>query len=126
MRPTVFCVLLLAAVSATAQDAPLDLEALGLAGGRFAPLAWDELDAEQRALVENVLAGPRDSLGGPFNVLLRSPRMGDRLQEFGATMRFLDSIPATLRELAIIITARHLRSECEWQAHKRAAKRKPA
>ena len=36
-------------------------------------------------------------------------------------MRFLDSIPATLRELAIIITARHLRSEYEWQAHKRAA-----
>jgi 4-carboxymuconolactone decarboxylase len=76
---------------------------------------------EQRQLIENVLAGPRNSLGGPFNVLLRSPAMGDKLQDFGASMRFLDSMPATLRELAIIITARHWTSEYEWQAHARAA-----
>ena len=79
------------------------------------------MTAEQRGLIEHVLAGPRDSLGGPFNVLLRSPQMGDRLQEFGATMRFMDSIPANLRELAIIVTARHWTSEYEWQAHSRAA-----
>jgi 4-carboxymuconolactone decarboxylase len=104
-----------------AQQSPPDLKALGLAGNRFAPPTWEQMTPEQRQLIENVLAGPRDSLGGPFNVLLRSPAMGDKLQDFGASMRFLDSMPATLRELAIIVTARHWTSEYEWQAHARAA-----
>ena len=121
MRRPVLCVTLLCAGSAFAQQSPPDLEALGLTGGRFPPLAWEELNADQRTMIEHVLAGPRDSLGGPFNVLLRSPEMGDRLQEFGGTMRFLDSIPVALRELAIIITARHWTSEYEWRVHSRAA-----
>ena len=118
---TAICIICIWTASAFAQQSPPDLQALGLAGDRFAPLTWEEMTAEQRGLIEHVLAGPRDSLGGPFNVLLRSPQMGDRLQEFGATMRFMDSIPANLRELAIIVTARHWTSEYEWQAHSRAA-----
>jgi 4-carboxymuconolactone decarboxylase len=121
MRCTAICAVLISAAALGQGTPPPDLEALGLAGGRFAPLTWEQMTAEQRTLIEHVLAGPRDSLGGPFNVLLRSPQMGDRLQEFGATMRFLDSIPAKLRELAIIITARHWVSEYEWRAHSRAA-----
>lgn len=120
MRRTAILAALLCSVPAVAQQPP-DVVALGLSGGRFAPPTWEEMTPEQRMLIEHVLAGPRDSLGGPFNVLLRSPEMGDKLQELGATMRFLDSIPAALRELAIIVTARHWSSEYEWQAHSRAA-----
>ena len=113
---------LLFAVAALAQrSSPPDLAALGLTGDRFAPLTWEEMTPEQRALIDNVLAGPRGNLGGPFNVLLRSPATGDKLQDFGASMRFLDSMPTTLRELAIIVTARHWKSEYEWQVHARAA-----
>jgi len=113
---------LLFAVAALAQrPSPPDLAALGLTGGRFAPLTWEQLNPEQRALIESVLAGPRANLGGPFNVLLRSPTTGDKLQDFGASMRFLESMPAKLRELAIIVTARHWKSEYEWQVHARAA-----
>jgi hypothetical protein len=86
---------LLFAVAALAQrSSPPDLAALGLTGGRFAPLTWEQLNPEQRALIESVLAGPRGNLGGPFNVLLRSPATGDKLQDFGASMRFLESMPA--------------------------------
>ena len=121
MRRTAICAVLLCTASAFAQQSPPDLKALGLTGNRFAPPTWEEMTPEQRTLIEHVLAGPRDSLGGPFNVLLRSPQMGDGLQEFGATMRFLDSVPPVLRELAIIVTARHWKSEYEWQVHSRAA-----
>jgi 4-carboxymuconolactone decarboxylase len=121
MRRTAICAVLLCTASAFAQQSPPDLKALGLTGNRFAPPAWEEMTQEQRTLIEHVLAGPRDSLGGPFSVLLRSPQMGDQLQEFGAAMRFLESIPAVLRELAIIVTARHWNSEYEWQVHSRAA-----
>ncbi len=113
---------LLFAVAVLAQrSSPPDLVALGLTGDRFTPLTWDEMTPEQRALIDNVLAGPRGNLGGPFNVLLRSPATGDKLQDFGASMRFLDSMPTALRELAIVVTARHWKSEYEWQAHARAA-----
>ena len=54
-----------------------DTSNLGLVGGRFKPLTWDQMNPEQRTMTMNVLTGPRRGLGGPFNVLLRSPEMGD-------------------------------------------------
>ena len=67
----------------------------------------DEMTPDQRALADSILAGPRTTLGGPFNVLLRSPELGERAQSLGAYVRFNDSLPAALREMAIIITARY-------------------
>lgn len=98
-----------------------DLAELGLVGNRFAPLDYEELTPAQKTMVDNVLAGPRNSLGGPFNVLLRSPEMGDLAQELGARARFNASFPARLREMAIIMTARHWTADFEWYAHKNAA-----
>jgi 4-carboxymuconolactone decarboxylase len=94
---------------------------LNMRGDRFAPLTWETMTPEQRTMAEHLLAGPRRGLDGPFNVLLRSPEMGDIAQQFGASMRFLNSIPAKHRELAIILTARYWTAQFEWQAHARAA-----
>lgn len=96
---------------------------LGLVGNRFPALTWDQMTPEQRTMVEHLLAGPRTSLGGPFNIMLRSPEIGDLAQEFGGKLRFLDTMPAKLRELAIIITARHWTAQFEWSAHRAAAAR---
>jgi 4-carboxymuconolactone decarboxylase len=116
-----FTLAILCAVSALAQQR--DLKAIGLAGGRFEPPTWEQMTPQQRAMIEGVLAGPRgNNLGGPFNVLLRSPEMGNKLQDFGASMRFLESMPAKLREMAIILTARHWTSQFEWQVHAAAAR----
>jgi 4-carboxymuconolactone decarboxylase len=75
----------------------------------------------QKTMFENVISGERRGAGGPFNVLLRSPEMGDLAQQFGASMRFRSSLPPRLNELAIIITARHWTSHYEWYVHRRAA-----
>ena len=72
-------------------------------------------------MIEHLLSGPRAGANGPFNVLLRSPEMGDLAQQFGASTRFKSSVPPRLNELAIIITARYWTSQYEWQAHHRAA-----
>lgn len=108
---------LLSAVLLAAQARP----EINLKGDRFAPLNWDTMTPEQRKMAESVLAGPRRDLSGPMNILLRSPEMGDIAQQFGASMRFLTSMPAKQRELAIILTARHWTAQFEWQAHARAA-----
>src|SRR5262245_1449392 len=92
-----------------------------LAGDRFKPLKYDEMTSEQKTMFENLLKGPRRGAGGPFNVLLRSPEMGDLVQQFGAKMRFGSSLPPKLNEMAIIIVGRHWTSHYEWNAHRTAA-----
>jgi 4-carboxymuconolactone decarboxylase len=92
-----------------------------LVGDRFKPLKWDEMNPAQKKMMEHLVSGERKGAGGPFNVLLRSPEMGDLAQEFGAQMRFHSSLPRKLNEMAIIITARHWTAQYEWNAHRTAA-----
>lgn len=117
--PLLFATALVMAASASAQEP--DYANLNLVGNRFAPLTWEEMTPAQRTMTENILAGPRTAMGGPFNVLLRSPELGDLSQALGAYIRFNSSLPGTLRELAIIMTARHWTAHFEWYAHKNAA-----
>jgi 4-carboxymuconolactone decarboxylase len=98
-----------------------DPKTIQLRGDRFKPLTYDEMTPAQRTMVEHLFAGPRAGANGPFNVLLRSPEMGDIAQQFGASMRFNPSMPPRLNEFAIIITARYWTSQYEWYAHHRAA-----
>jgi 4-carboxymuconolactone decarboxylase len=98
-----------------------DPNSVKLIGNRFAPLTYQSMTPEQKKMFEDLISGERRGAGGPFNVLLRSPEMGNLAQQFGASMRFHSSMPPKLNELAIIITARHWSSQYEWYAHRRAA-----
>jgi 4-carboxymuconolactone decarboxylase len=94
---------------------------LHLRGDRFQPLTYDKLTAEQKAMVEHLLAGERGGTNGPFNVTLRSPEMGDLAQKLGAQLRFHSSLPNRLNEMAILMTARFWNAQYEWSAHKKNA-----
>lgn len=96
---------------------------LGLRGDRFPPLTYTEMTPAQKAMTDHVLTGERHNMGGPFNILLRSPEMGDLAQRLGAELRFHSELPPKLRELAIITTARFWTVQFEWSAHRRAAER---
>jgi 4-carboxymuconolactone decarboxylase len=72
-------------------------------------------------MVEHLFAGERGGMNGPFNVLLRSPEMGDLAQKLGAQLRFHSTLSPKQRELAIIITARYWTAQYEWTAHRRLA-----
>jgi 4-carboxymuconolactone decarboxylase len=98
-----------------------DPNSVRMVGDRFKPLAYAEMTPPQKKMFENLISGERRGASGPFNVLLRSPEMGDLAQQFGGSMRFHSTIPPKLNELAIIITARHWTSQYEWYAHRRAA-----
>jgi 4-carboxymuconolactone decarboxylase len=84
---------------------------------RFPPLAPAQMTAEQKALADAIVSGPRKSLGGPFNAWLRSPAMGDRMQKLGEQVRYHTSLPHKLNEFAILITARAWNAKYEWYAH---------
>ena len=121
MRPSLSglgILVILGTVNAQAPTSPSDLH---LRGDRFAPLTYDSMTPEQKKLVESILSGPRTSLDGPFNVLLRSPEMGDLAQKFGAYARFHSSLPPRLNEFAILITGRFWTAQFEWQAHRQNA-----
>lgn len=113
----VACVAVFAAASAQAPSA----RDVKLVGDRFAPLTYDRMTPEQRTMIEHLLSGERAGTGGPFNVLLRSPEMGDIAQQMGARVRYHSSLPNRLNEMAILLTARNWTAQYEWYAHKRLA-----
>ena len=78
---------------------PPDPNSVKLVGDRFKPLTYREMNPEQKKMFESLISGERRGAGGPFNVLLRSPEMGDLAQKFGASMRFHSSIPSKLNEM---------------------------
>jgi 4-carboxymuconolactone decarboxylase len=99
-----------------------------LAQDRFPLIPTEQRTPAQQALATAIQTGPRanvpgrdNSIGGPFNIWLRSPGVGDLIQQLGAELRFRSSIPAALNEFAIIITAREWSSQYEWHAHHRLA-----
>ena len=91
---------------------------------RFPELSRDELSPEQQRVFDDIAGGPRGGVRGPFHVLLRSPALADAAQKLGQYVRYDCSIPQKLRELAILITAKHWSAQYEWFAHESHA-RKP-
>lgn len=110
-------ILIVAAIAAAQSPAPQ----LALRGDRFKPLTYEQMTQEQKELIDHLILGQRGAVTGPFNVLLRSPEMGDLAQKFGEQMRYHSSIPRKLNEFAILITARFWTSQYEWYAHRRDA-----
>jgi 4-carboxymuconolactone decarboxylase len=90
----------------------------------------DDLDAEQKALWDYILKGPRGAsmsgpikfLPGPFNPWLQVPSFGKLAAEMGERLRFRSVLPGKLRELAILTTGVHWKAEFEFWAHARVAR----
>jgi 4-carboxymuconolactone decarboxylase len=85
---------------------------------RFKELSLADMNPEQRRVAEKILAGPRKGLRGPFQALLRSPELGDLVQQVGEHVRFKSVLPNPVKEMAIMMTARHWTAQFEWYAHR--------
>src|SRR5580765_6719074 len=128
MRFQIFCAVMIGAVSIVRAQAPAteakqapDPHTLVLAGDRFKPLQYDEMTAPQKTMIDHLLAGERRGANGPFNVLLRSPEVGDLAAEFGGAMRYRTVLPRDVSETIIIMTGRYWMAQYEWNSHKAAA-----
>jgi len=84
---------------------------------RFPQLTMDQLDAAQRPFGEEVVKVSSLGIGGPYNSLMRSPVLGQRLLDLFHYLRWETSVPMRLNEFAILIIGRQWRSQVEWFAH---------
>ena len=81
---------------------------------RFPQLTMDALNEAQRPLGEQVMKVSSVGLGGPYNPLMRSPVLGQRLFDLWYYLRWQTSVPTKLNEFAILIIGRQWRSQVEW------------
>jgi 4-carboxymuconolactone decarboxylase len=84
---------------------------------RFPQLSLEQLTGAQRPLGEEIMKVSSVGLGGPYNPLLRSPVLGQRMFDLWHYLRWETSVPLKLNEFAILIVARQWRSQVEWFAH---------
>jgi len=84
---------------------------------RFPQLTMDQLDEKQKPLGEQIMKVSSVGLGGPYNPMIRSPVLGQRLFDLFYYLRWQTSVPTRLNEFAILIIARQWRSQVEWFAH---------
>jgi 4-carboxymuconolactone decarboxylase len=59
----------------------------------------------------------RGGTRGPFLVWLRSPELCEKVEALGAYCRFESSLDPRLRELSLLIAARHWDAQYSWNAH---------
>lgn len=88
---------------------------------RLAPIEPENMTEPQKLAHEGIAAGPRGSVRGPFAALLHNPIIADAVQRMGATLRFEGTLPANLREIAILVTGRFWTAQYEWWAHAKIA-----
>jgi 4-carboxymuconolactone decarboxylase len=94
--------------------------AQGFAAGakdRLPMMAMDAMTPAQRAAAEELIAGPRKAVIGPFIPLLRSPELLSRVGKVGEYLRFESGLSARIRELATCLVARHVSNQFEWLIH---------
>lgn len=88
---------------------------------RFPHFDLQKLEGEQRALADQIMKVSAVGITGPYNLLLRSPVFGQRMFDLLHYLRWNTSLSLRLNEFAILIVARHWRSQVEWYVHSKIA-----
>ncbi|WP_223830236.1 hypothetical protein [Nocardiopsis quinghaiensis] len=74
------------------------------------------MNERQKEVAERI-AGRRGAVRGPFRMWLHSAELCDRVESLGAFVRFESCLPLRLRELSLLLAARHLDAQYSWNAH---------
>ena len=88
---------------------------------RLKLISPDEMNADQKAVHDEAVAGKRGAAPAPMLAWLNSPEMAKHATRLGETLRFNTMFPPKLSEIAILVTARHFTAHYEWWAHRRLA-----
>jgi 4-carboxymuconolactone decarboxylase len=102
----------------------MSLPTLGSAALDRMPAIPDaDMSPIQKAVMDEIAAGPRGPIGGPFIPLMRSPELMNRIQKVGEYLRFHNTMGLRNSEFAVLIVARHWGQPIEWAIHRTIAER---
>ncbi len=90
---------------------------------RMPPISVNKMTEAQRQAAQELIAGPRGAVYGPFIPLLRSPELMSRLQKMGEYLRYHSVLAPRLSELAILHVARRWTQQVEWAIHEPIARK---
>jgi 4-carboxymuconolactone decarboxylase len=90
---------------------------------RYPEIASKDMYFEQRRVFEAVSARRKGGVEGPFLPLVHVPGILDCLQALGEHCRFHTGVSDKLRELAILVTAKHVVAPLEFHVHAIVARR---
>jgi len=76
---------------------------------------------EDKREIHDYLAKTRGAVRPPFSIVLNNPELCYRVAHVGSFIRFEGSLPAKVRELAVLAAAREFDVRYEWAAHARMA-----
>ncbi|HVE07305.1 MAG TPA: carboxymuconolactone decarboxylase family protein [Paraburkholderia sp.] len=84
---------------------------------RLPEFRLENASTEQKAVLDEILSGPRGNLNGPFLGWIFSPEFAQHAQRLGAFCRYQTGLPLRLSELAILVTAARWQAQAEWYIH---------
>jgi 4-carboxymuconolactone decarboxylase len=84
---------------------------------RLPPFDAVHATPEQKAVLDEIVSGPRGNLNGPFLGWIHSPELAQQAQRLGAFCRYRTGLPLRLSELAILVTAARWQAQAEWHIH---------
>lgn len=92
--------------------------------GRVPYVSRDELDTEGQAIYDRIRQDRNaPEVGLQFRALMHRPKATGYLTSLGAQLRYQNTMPEELKELAIILVAREWNSGIEWTGHAVLAER---
>jgi 4-carboxymuconolactone decarboxylase len=84
---------------------------------RMPALAPEAMNEAQQAAAQALIDGPRGAVFGPFNALLRSPELMNRLQKVGEYLRFNSTLAPRISEFVIMLVSRQWSQQFAWRLH---------
>ena len=100
-----------------------DLKLGAAALDRMPAIPEAQMSPDQKSVMDEIAAGPRGRIGGPFIPLMRSPELMNRLQKVGEYLRFQNTVGLRNSEFAVLIVARHWSQPIEWAIHRPIAEK---
>ena len=100
-----------------------DLKFGAAALDRMPAIPEAQMSPDQKRVMDEIAAGPRGRIGGPFIPLMRRPELMNRLQKVGEYLRFQNTVGLRNSEFAVLIVARHWSQPIEWAIHRPIAEK---
>jgi len=88
---------------------------------RYQDFTPDNMTPEQKVVYDQIVAGPRGRIYGPFLVLMHNPGLASAVQKMGAYVRWQSAVPDRLKELAIACIGRFWGAHVEFSTHSKFA-----